>query len=163
MGLLSRLFGRGTPPATPVAALELGPTEVEGTGVVLEPLFDPIHGEEAIALHYRASAPGAVGRIYGGLTGSAGDLVIDGGQATDFLLEDSSGAALIRVDPGQDVMMLHEESSQHHGISLSPTVDLLRPGERIRVRGTVVELLEPSPHRRVGYTAIIEAESFERA
>ncbi len=163
MGFWARLFGGGVDPVvTPIGALACGGGEVEGTTALLEPIFDPVHGEPAIAVRYEARGPSTTASLYGGIAGPSGDFVAQADQATDFLLQDGTGTALIRVPRGADLRRVHAQALHNHGMSLRASVELLRAGERVRVWGEIIELCEGSPHRRMPYTAVIRAEGFKR-
>lgn len=161
VGFFARLFGVARQPVTSIGALGLGPTEVEGTGATISPVFDPLSGEPAIALRYRSIAPSTSAVLYVGLTSREGNLVDEAQQATDFLLDDGTGTALIRVSPGRDVARVHARGLEIHGMSLRARVELLRAGDAVRVRGEVVELFRSSPHRGLSYTAVIDAQDFK--
>lgn len=173
MGLLSSLLERfqtNYRRADSIATAGQGRVELEGTVEPLEPddgegpppLVCPISGTPAVAVHYRAQAPGLMSRAYGGLTGGL-DVGAEGRQAQDFVLRDASGAALVRIDHGGDVGALHASLVEQHGLDLRAETDLITPGERMLVRGRVIDRAsEGSPHRRGPYAIVVTADSLVR-
>ncbi len=136
-----------------------GWVEVRGTVEAIEPLQCPITGEDAVAIYYRAIAPGATSRAYAGLLGDTLHVSSQARQATDFLLRDRSGAALIRPEYGPDLQAIHHDLLGRHGLELQASAELLQPGQQIRVRGYVSEQTpDAGPHRRGPYSLVIEAD-----
>ncbi|MGB1013070.1 MAG: hypothetical protein ACPG4T_02965 [Nannocystaceae bacterium] len=161
MGWISNLLSRFRRRYTPVEliASATGWVEIVGTIEALEVLHCPLTGDDAVAIYYRAVAPGATSRSYAGLLGDAFHITSQGRQALDFLLRDDSGAALIRMDRGPDVAGIHAQLSQRHGLELTADTELLRPGQHVRVRGYVTEQsAATSPHRRGPYAVVLDAD-----
>lgn len=164
MRWLDRLLARWTPPKRqPIAMLERAGevVEIEGRIEALGLLEDPVTGASAVLIHYRARIPGVGQRYFGVLeTRQVADRVI----AVDFMLRDQTGAARIVVAGArQDAVDLHLRLLEQFGVALMPEVDLMVPGEWIRVRGRVRSLGESgSPHRREPDGAVVVAEAFER-
>jgi len=155
---LSRLFSRPYRQTAAIAGLSQGPVEIEGRVEALEELVSPLTGERAVAMHYRASTPSAVG-AFGELPGNALRLAVSCSQARDFVLRDESGAALVRVARGRDIEQLHADLVGRHGLGVRAEASLIETGQKVLVRGQVVEVLSDSPHRRVPYEVVLEAES----
>jgi hypothetical protein len=153
-----RLFSRPYRRSPAIASLTAGRVEIQGRVEALEELVSPLTGERAVAMHYRASTPSAVG-AFGELPGNALRLAVSGSQGRDFVLRDESGAALIRVARGRDIEKLHADLVDRHGLGLRAEASLIESGQRVLVRGQVVEVFSDSPHRRVPYGAVLEAES----
>jgi hypothetical protein len=158
---LDRLLSRSQS-YTPSSIAELGEfavddrVELEGEVEGLQLLEDPLTGEAAVALAYRARTPTPAQRYFG-LQSEEG--TIEGQQGRDFLLRDRGGAALIVVEPGGDVGELHERLRESFGLNLEAEVDAVRPGDHIRVRGRIRELGEGgSPHRRSDWARVIVAD-----
>ncbi len=137
------------------------------TGVIetleeAEALLCPLTGEPAVMVHYMGRASGMASRAYG-IIGDGMEIITRAHQARDFLLRDSSGAALIRVEPGQDLIQLHGRMFETHGIEMKAETDYLAPGERVTVQGKVVERHSAgSPHRRAPYQVVVKADSITR-
>ncbi|MCA9720607.1 MAG: hypothetical protein H6713_34465 [Myxococcales bacterium] len=170
MGLLSSLLDRllpSYPRADSIAAAQDGRVELAGTVELLEddePLQCPLTGAPAVAIFYRGRAPGLAAHAYGG-QGDALDLSISGRESRDFILRDATGSAIVRVRArGGDVARLHERLVEQHGLSLRSESELLGPGERVTVRGEVVERDGVGgPHRRGPHLLTIAADAVTRA
>lgn len=164
MRWLDRLLARWSPAThLPIAGLERAGqlVEIEGRIEALGLLEDPISGTPAVLIHYRARIPGVGQRYFGVLeTRRVADLVL----AVDFVLRDETGAARIVVASKlPDVAELHVRLLEQFGVALMPEVELMVPGEWIRVRGRVRSLGESgSPHRREPDGVVVVAEAFER-
>jgi len=159
---LDRLLSRDKPYApTPIAEsshLEVG-DRVEFSGQIdaLSTLIDPVDGRPAVAMQYRAKAPAALQRFYGiKAYGNA----IDAHQATNFVLRDASGSALVEVEPGGNLGELHHQLQRKYGVELEAEVEVIAPGERVRVQGRIVKVTQTgSPHRRDPWSAVVAAEA----
>ncbi len=165
MGWLSQLFSRFRRQYVPteLIASARGWVEITGTIEGLELLQCPITGDEAVAVYYRAIVPGAASRAYAGLLGDTLHVSSQAQQATDFILRDASGAALIRPKYGPNLQGIHQELLRRHGLELQAGSELLVPGERIVVRGFVAEHKDHStPHRRGPYNLVIDADEIAR-
>lgn len=162
MRWLDRLLGRGGAYyPSPISGLEhVGQRVVlEGQVETLSVLHDPILGEPAVVLDYRARKPGVAQRYFG-LQGEESG--IRASEAVDFVLRDPTGAALIEVARGGDVTGLHRQLHEEFGIDLDAKVERIAPGDRIRVRGRVRALgQQSSPHRREAWTVVVLAEDLE--
>jgi hypothetical protein len=159
---LDRLLGRrGAYLGRPISAVAaVGErVELEGRVEALTVLRDPIAGEPAVVMDYRARRPGVAQRYFGLHEGKDG---VEASEAVDFVLRDRTGAALIEVERGVDVGELHRRLREEFGIELEATVERLTPEDAIRVRGRVRELKEGSPHRREPWTVVVTADELER-
>lgn len=135
--------------------------ELEGEVEALGLLHDPLTGQAAVILNYRARRPGLAPRYFG-IQDSGGAL--DAFQATNFLLVDGGGMALIEVAPGSDIAALHRRLSDEFGVDLRASTEHIGPGDRIRVRGRVRAWPdEQSPHRREPWSVIVRLDEVERA
>ncbi|MCA9713372.1 MAG: hypothetical protein KC468_01615, partial [Myxococcales bacterium] len=130
MSLLSELLDRLWPryhEHGAIASARAGRVVITG---VIESLEDgdalacPLSGELAVVVHYVARTRGMSSRAYG-IAGDALDIVRRAHEGRDFLLRDSSGAALILVDAGEDVLRLHDTLFEQHGLSLEPDTELV--------------------------------------
>lgn len=161
---LDRLLSREGPylPCRIGELSELG-SRVELCGEVepLELLVDPIEGEAAVVLDYQAQRP-ALTQRYWGIHSTEGN--IEAYQATNFILRDPSGAALIQVQPGADLGKLHANLRQEFGVELQASVERVGPGDRVCVRGRVSERSdEGSPHRREPWSVVVILDELEDA
>lgn len=169
MGLWSSLLRRlfpGYPRAPEIASAGAGQVElvgVVGFGDVDDELRCPLTDARACVVYYSASAPGVTSRSYGGVLGNALDVGARTREARDFVLRDDSGAALIRVQRGGDVNEMHRRMIEHYGLDLRAETDLLLPGERVAVRGEVLEQIGGgSPHRRGPHLLVLAAADIIR-
>jgi len=163
MRWLDRLLARGGGyDRVRVSAIEAVDQDVELEGQVeaLSVLVDPIAGEPAVVLDYRARPPGIAQRYFG-IHESDGS--IGARQAVDFVLRDATGAALIEVERGAEVGELHRRLQDQFGVGLRATVDRVAPGDQIQVRGRVRALIGgSSPHRREPWSVVVSAHELER-
>jgi hypothetical protein len=145
-------------PRVLIGEVALGETDIVGVVETFdEEVEDPLTGRHGVALEYHASAPSAVSRAYAGLLGTSADMEVRARQAVDFLISDGSGSALVRVHPGHDVPALHRTLAAEYGLELRSETALVRTGQRVRVRGKVVDVCDESPMRRGRWRAIIVA------
>src|SRR5262245_24038033 len=149
MRWIDRLLAR-TGPYQPrqIAAIEQSDTRVELEGEVeaLELLHDPVDGTAAVLLEYHARRPGFAQRFFG-IDDVAAEIA--GCQATNFVLRDASGAALIEVARGADIGVLHHRLHEEFGVALEVRVAYVAPGDTVRLRGRVRARADHgSPHRR---------------
>ena len=156
MGFFSRLLRRVKPQLRPIVQLERGAAKIEGVASAITPILHPLDDSPVLAMSYRATASGSVG----GITGTSIDQLLEARQATDFLVTDDTGTALIQVERGQDVAQFHAQALTRHGLSMRVEVQALRDGMRVCVLGNVVDLPTGSPHR-LQYRAVVRATSFE--
>lgn len=170
VSLLRRLFGSGY---AKLAAVQLGAgpgaaghrVELTGELNLLEPVHSPVDGRAGALLSYAALARSAAGRLHFGVGQSALDLRYEAEQGRDFILRDASGAVLVRVDPGRDVSAFHDELRAQHGVELDAETRVLGEGDRVRVRGEVLDGGDGAhthPHR-AEYRAVVRAHAIERA
>ena len=82
-------------------------------------------------------------------------------QATDFGLVDGTGTALIRVERGSDLAVVHAQLSDMHGLELHATTSLIVFGDRVRVHGVIDGRRGVSPHRRGEHDVVILAKEIE--
>jgi hypothetical protein len=137
---------------------------VEGVVEVLDPealIGDPISGDLCVFAHYEAYVPSYAQRLMVAGGGGPMNLVAKSAQATEFLLRDSTGLALIRPKGGADLLALHHELLSRHGFEMQAETVIVRPGDRVRVRGQVLRMMEGSPMRRDAYQLLIDAEQVE--
>ena len=163
MRWLSRLLNRGSPDYARRRVDELAQVdeavELEGVIEAIEQLQDPLTGEPAVVLDYLARRRGPAA-LYFSIQANEGD--IQAFQATNFILRDASGAALIEVASGLDVAKLHAELLARFGVSLEVEVERVGPGDRVRVRGRVRHCAGGgSPHRRQPWTAVVALDELE--
>ncbi len=164
MSLWTRLFGRSRVREIDAwrGQVERGAT-VSVTGVVeAEETFDcPLTQEICVAAAYRAHVPGFVQRAYGLHAGGAMNLVANATQAVDFFVRDPTGRARVVVDPGRELVELHVEMLQRYGFELQAQTQRLRPGDRVMVRGEVLESPRSSPMRAPDHDLLIRATHYE--
>lgn len=162
MSFWARLFRRR--PSTPIALAKEGPVQLEGRVEVFDPdelLGDPISGDLCVFAHYEAHMPSYAQRLM--ITGGGGpmNLVAKSAQATEFLLRDESGLALVRPPCGANLLALHRELLSRHGFEMQASTALVRPGDRVRVQGQVLRIMEGSPMRREPYQLTLDAQRVE--
>lgn len=163
MRWLARLLKLGSPEYTRRRVDELvrvdEQVEIEGVVEAVELLHDPLSGEPAVVLNYLARRPGVAARYFSIQT-NEGD--VEAYQATNFVVRDDSGAALIEVGRGTQIAELHAELLERFGVNLEAEVERVGPGDRIRVRGRVRRQAEGgSPHRREPWTAVVILDELE--
>jgi hypothetical protein len=157
MRWLDRLLARAGPyQPRQIAAIEHTDThvEIEGKVEALELLYDPIDGTAAVVLEYRAQ------QRFFGLDDMAAHMA--GCQATNFVLRDASGAALIEVARGADIAQLHRHLREKFGLGLEVRIEHVAPGDSIRLRGRVrARADQGSPHRREPWAVIVTLDELE--
>lgn len=162
MRWIHRLLGRVSPyQRRQIAAIDHDDTRVELEGEVeaLELLYDPIDGTAAVLLEYHARRPGFAQRFFG-VDDVAAEIV--GCQATNFVLRDGSGAALIEVARGADIPELHRRLYEQFGVELEVRVAYVAPGDRVRLRGRVRARADHgSPHRREPWAVVVALDELE--
>jgi hypothetical protein len=137
--------------------------ELDGLVEALEVVMCPVTGVAAVAIEYRAWPQSSMVGIDGlGAQHSRG-FQVRRQQAADFLLCDGDQRVLVRVDRGQDLMVMHGELLARHGVGLRSEQHLIRAGARVRVVGKL-EARAPatSPHRSEAYLAVLQAQRFWR-
>ncbi|MCB9748709.1 MAG: hypothetical protein H6713_01755 [Myxococcales bacterium] len=166
MGLLSAfldLFSRRYHALDSIAAATAGRVELVGAIETLEEdeaLLCPLTGEPAVIVRYLGRARGVSAPE--GFFGDGQDIIIRAHQGRDFLIRDETGAAMIQVRAGDDLIALHGRMLETHGFALHAETDYLAPGERVVVRGVVTRRDAGAPHRRAPHLVTIRADSVER-
>jgi hypothetical protein len=162
MRWLDRLLGRVGPyQPRQIAAIDHTDTrvEIEGEVEALELLHDPIDGTAAVVIEYHAQRPGFAQRFFG-IDDVAAQIA--GCQATNFVLRDASGAALIEVERGADIAQLHRRLREQFGVGLQVHVEHVAPGDTVRLRGRVRARADHgSPHRREPWAVIVTLDELE--
>jgi len=134
--------------------------EIEGRIEALELLRDPLANEFGVALEYHAWPPATTMGIDGGSSHSSRAFQVNARQALDFVLCEGAARVLIRTDPGEDVMALHDNLLRRYGVGLRAETELVEAGQRLKIAG-VVEYRSAgagTPHRELPYGAIVRAE-----
>ena len=135
--------------------------EIVGVVEALEPVLCPVSGRPAVALEYTAWPQSSTLGIDGAGAYSSRAFQVKYHQAADFVLCDGPHRALIRVDPGRDLLRVHRELLARHGVGLRSEQHLIAAGARVRVIGRVESAsATASPHRREAYLAVVRAERF---
>jgi hypothetical protein len=159
MHWLTRWFTREPDPErVEVAGVsEIGQrVELRGRVEPLDLLYCPVTHEPAVVVHYRGlpklrienETPFA----------DRGGVVVQ--QTTTFVLRDKSGAALVEMVPGVDVVEVHQRLLQTYGAALDLDVELICPGDEVRVEGRVRDrAIGGSPHRQDAWGVVVVAES----
>ncbi|PRQ09073.1 hypothetical protein [Enhygromyxa salina] len=160
MHWLLRLFTRERDPQPRRVdeLLEIGDrVELVGRVESLGELHSPLDHEPAVVIRYRGRPTARIDRQTPFADMGTG---IEAHQALAFVLRDSSGTALIELDAGVDVGEIHQRLLGTYGAALELDVELVRPGDRVRVQGRVRERTDGgSPHRREAWAAVVVAES----
>lgn len=168
MSLWYRLFGRaknteiGQLASDASGAGRKGEVLITGVVEAEESFACPLTQEACVAVAYRAEVPGFVQRAYGLHAGGAMNLVANSSQAVNFFVRDPTGRAWVHVPQGVDLDALHMEMMQRYGFELRATTLRLRAGDRVSVRGEVLERAGGSPMRAPDYAAVIRATNYER-
>ena len=162
MSFWDRFFRRRR--STPIGLAKEGPVQIEGTVEVFDPdemLGDPISGDLCVFAHYEAHMPSYAQRLMISGGGGPMNLVAKSAQATEFLVRDETGIALVRPPPGADLLALHHELLSRHGFEMQASTALIRLGDRVRVQGQVLRIMEGSPMRRDPYRLTLDAQQVE--
>lgn len=148
MSFLDRLFRRYRK-VDDWADLADGRIRVRGRAETSEPLIEPLGGESAIAIDYRAWPPATTIGADGATAANSRAFQVQSRQTVDFELVDAQGRRLrVAVDPGDDVSGLHVRLLQQYGVGLRAEVDLIEPGQDVEVEGTLqLTGSGRSPHR----------------
>jgi hypothetical protein len=158
---LRRLW-RPYEPVSELGALATGDAlrvEIEGRVEAVTSLRDPVNGEACVAVSYQAWPPATTLGMDGATAHAGRAYQVDARQAVDFVLVDGGSQVLVRTDPGEDVVALHQELLARYGVALRTEVDTVRVGQRLRVAGQVVHRRGAgTPHRELPYCAIVRAE-----
>jgi len=137
--------------------------ELVGEVEALALLHDPVDHEPAVILHYHAGPTShlrSLLNVEAPFADTGGSLEVH--QATNFVLRDASGAALIEVDPGVDVGAAHQRMLGLYNALINVDIDLIAPGDRVRIQGRVRSgVAQGSPHRREDWSAVVRMESVE--
>lgn len=126
----------------------------------LEPIFDPVSGEAAVAVAYRAAPQSSVIGVAGALSVVARAFHVSCQQATDFVVSDGPHRVLVCVDRGSDVTAVHRDLVARYGVGLHTDRALVRPDAHVRVIGLRLARLATSPLRAEPYLAVIRAQRF---
>jgi hypothetical protein len=126
----------------------------------LDPIFDPVSGEAAVAIDYRAAPQSSVVGVAGALSIVARAFHVSCQQATDFIVTDGPHRVLVCVDRGADVVAVHRDLVARYGVGLHTDRSLVRPDAAVRVIGRRVGTLATSPLRDEPYLAVIRAQRF---
>ena len=135
--------------------------KLAGVVELLESVLCPVSGQPAAAVAYTAWPPSSTL----GMDGAAGyhsrAFQVRCQQAADFVLCDGDDRVLVRVDPGSDVLRVHRELLDRHGVGLRSEQQLIVAGARVHVVGWVESTTrDSSPHRRDPYLAVVRADRF---
>lgn len=134
--------------------------ELSGWVEALEPIFDPVSGDPAVAIEYRAVPPSNVVGMAGAASAMSRAFVLRCQQATDFLLREGTHQVLVRVERGSEVAEVHREMLARHGVGLYTERALVRPGARVCVVGRVLAGGAGSPLREAPHVAEVAAQRF---
>ncbi|MCA9707450.1 MAG: hypothetical protein KDK70_16480 [Myxococcales bacterium] len=134
--------------------------EIEGRVEPVGHLVDPLTGEACIAIEYRAWPPATTLGLDGASAHAGRAYQVNARQAVEFMLVDAGARVLVRPDPGEDVVGLHERLLERYGVGLRAETEAVLAGQRLRVAGQVVHRSQGTgtPHRELPYGAIIRAE-----
>lgn len=134
--------------------------QLTGRVEALEPIFDPVSGEVAVAIEYRAVPQSNVVGVAGALSVLSRAFVFTCQQATDFIVREGGHRVLVRVEPGSDLGEVHREMLSRHGVGLHTERALVRPDARVCVVGRRVGAVAASPLREEPYLAVVQAQRF---
>lgn len=157
MAWLDRLLGRPQF-IEDWSSLSKGLVELEGTVGMIEPLIDPLTGDSAVAVEYRAWPPSTMIGVDGA---AAQAFLVRASAAAEFLLEHDGMQLLVVPPKGDDIEASHRELLATYGVNVEVRSTLVVAGDRVRVVGTV-DHVNPigSPHRADPYRAVIRAKRF---
>ena len=132
-----------------------------GVVEVLEPVLCPVSGQPAAAVDYTAWPQSTTLGMDGASGYHSRAFQVRCQQAADFVLCDGDARVLVHVDHGDDVLRVHRDLLERHGVGLRSEQRLISAGARVHVIGRV-ESTSPdsSPHRRDPYLAVVRAERF---
>jgi hypothetical protein len=162
-GLLDRLLRRYRWVADlgALAGLARARVEIEGDVEAIDTIEDPLGGRPCVAIGYRAWPPSTTLGMDGGTSYGSRAYQVNARQAVDFVLGDGHGRVLVQVSTGEDVGGLHRRLLARFGVGLRAEVETVEPGTRLRVAGRVMHASrDGSPHRRVGWSAVVRADRF---
>lgn len=131
-----------------------------GAVEALEPIFDPVSGEAAVAIEYRAAPQSNVVGVAGALSVLSRAFVFTCQQATDFIVREGGHRVLVRVGRGSDLGEVHREMLARHGVGLHTERALVRPDARVCVIGRRLGAPANSPLRAEPYLAVVQAQRF---
>ncbi|MDC0670480.1 hypothetical protein [Nannocystis radixulma] len=126
----------------------------------LEAIHDPVSGESAVAIDYRAAPPHSVVGVAGALSVISRTFHVARQQAVDFLVVDGPHRVLVCVDRGTDLDAFHRDLLVRHGVGLRTERALVRPGARVCVIGRRLGARPTSPLRDEPYLAVVRAQRF---
>lgn len=127
---------------------------------LLEAIHDPVSGEAAVAIDYRAAPPHSVVGVGGALSVVSRTFHVARQQAVDFLVADGPHRVLVCVDRGTDLLEFHRDLLARHGVNLRTERALVRPGARVCVIGRRLGSRATSPLRDEPYLALVRAQRF---
>lgn len=134
--------------------------DFSGSVELLEAIHDPVSGEAAVAIDYRAAPPHSVVGVAGAMNVISRTFHVARQQAVDFLVADGPHRVLVCVDRGTDLVDFHRELLARHGVGLRTERALVRPGARVCVVGRRLGSRPASPLRDEPYLAIVRAQRF---
>lgn len=126
----------------------------------LDTIHDPVNGEVAVAIEYRAAPPNSVVGVAGALTMLSRVFQVSRQQAVDFIVRDGPHRILVCVDRGTDLDAVHRDLLARHGVGLHTERALVRPGAGVCVVGRRLGARPTSPLRDEPYLAAIRAQRF---
>jgi len=127
---------------------------------LLEAIHDPVSGEAAVAIDYRAAPPHSVVGVAGALSVISRTFHVARQQAVDFLVADGPHRVLVCVDRGTDLDVFHRDLLVRHGVGLRTERALVRPGDRVCVIGRRLGARPTSPLRDEPYLAVVRAQRY---
>ncbi|MCY0991380.1 hypothetical protein OV203_29805 [Nannocystis sp. ILAH1] len=126
----------------------------------LEAIHDPVSGELAVAIDYRAAPPHSVVGVAGALSVISRTFHVARQQAVDFLVAEGPHRVLVCVDHGTDLDAFHRDLLTRHGVGMRTERALVRPGDRVCVIGRRLGARPTSPLRDEPHLAVVRAQRF---
>lgn len=131
-----------------------------GSVEALESIHDPVSGETAVAVDYRAAPPSSIIGVAGALATMSRLFQVTRQQAVDFVVGDGPHRVLVYVDRGADLAAVHRDLLTRHGVGLYTERVLVRPGARVCVVGRRLGGRPTSPLRDEPYLGVVRAQRF---
>jgi hypothetical protein len=131
-----------------------------GSVEALESIHDPVSGEAAVAVDYRAAPPNSIVGVAGALATMSRLFQVTRQQAVDFVVGDGPHRVLVCVDRGTDLGAVHRDLLARHGVGLYTERVLVRPGARVCVVGRRLGSRPTSPLRDEPYLGVVRAQRF---